>query len=96
MTAAPREGELAEWLRIARQDWHRIHVMLRDEDGAGAGFKGPPRSKTKSPHSPRPFIASSDHLASNRRDSSADSSGLQMTNRKPDPIPFRPHPVLKR
>lgn len=38
MTAAPREGEVVEWLRIARQDWHRIHVMLRDEDGAGAGF----------------------------------------------------------
>lgn len=38
MTAAPREGEVGEWRRIARRDWHRLQVMLRDEDGAGAGF----------------------------------------------------------
>lgn len=38
MSGAPHGGEVAEWLRIARQDWHRLHVMLADEDGAGAGF----------------------------------------------------------
>ncbi len=38
MSGAPHGGEVGEWLRIARQDWHRINVMLADEDGAGAGF----------------------------------------------------------
>lgn len=27
-----------DWLRVARQDWHRIHVMLADGDGEGAGL----------------------------------------------------------
>jgi HEPN domain-containing protein len=27
-----------DWLRIARRDWHRIHVMLADGDADGAGF----------------------------------------------------------
>ena len=28
----------ADWVRIARQDWHRIHVLLADGDGEGAAF----------------------------------------------------------
>lgn len=27
-----------DWLRVARQDWHRIHVMLADGDGDAAGL----------------------------------------------------------
>lgn len=27
-----------DWLRIARRDWHRIHVLLADGDADGAGF----------------------------------------------------------
>lgn len=27
-----------DWLKVARRDWHRIHVMLADEDADGAGF----------------------------------------------------------
>lgn len=27
-----------DWLRVARQDWRRIHVMLADGDGEGAGL----------------------------------------------------------
>lgn len=27
-----------DWLRVARRDWHRIHVMLADGDPDGAGF----------------------------------------------------------
>lgn len=38
MSGGPQEGEVQEWLRIARQDWHRVHVMLADEDWAAAGF----------------------------------------------------------
>lgn len=29
---------VTDWLRVARQDWHRIHVMLDDGDGEGAGL----------------------------------------------------------
>lgn len=28
----------ADWRRVARQDWHRIHVMLADGDGEGVGL----------------------------------------------------------
>ncbi len=27
-----------DWRRVARQDWHRIHVMLKDGDAEGAGL----------------------------------------------------------
>ena len=27
-----------DWLKIARRDWHRIHVLLNDGDADGAGF----------------------------------------------------------
>lgn len=27
-----------EWRRVARQDWHRLQVLLADGDGGGAGF----------------------------------------------------------
>lgn len=28
----------ADWRAVARQDWHRIHVMLADGDAEGAGL----------------------------------------------------------
>jgi HEPN domain-containing protein len=28
----------ADWRTVARQDWHRIHVLLADGDGDGAGL----------------------------------------------------------
>jgi HEPN domain-containing protein len=36
----PREDSpyVADWLRVARQDWHRIHVMLAEGDGEAAGL----------------------------------------------------------
>ncbi|HWF61098.1 MAG TPA: HEPN domain-containing protein [Nitrospira sp.] len=27
-----------DWLKVARRDWHRIHVLLKDGDADGAGF----------------------------------------------------------
>ncbi len=27
-----------DWRRVARHDWHRIHVLLRDSDPEGAGY----------------------------------------------------------
>lgn len=27
-----------DWLKVARRDWHRMHVMLADGDADGAGF----------------------------------------------------------
>lgn len=35
-----RKGSLyfKDWLKVARQDWHRIFVMLADDDGEGAGL----------------------------------------------------------
>lgn len=27
-----------DWLKVARRDWHRIHVLLNDGDADGAGF----------------------------------------------------------
>lgn len=38
MNRGPNDREVEEWLRIARQDWHRSRVLLADGDGAGAGF----------------------------------------------------------
>jgi hypothetical protein len=34
----PGEANLSEWRRVARQDWHRVKVLLADGDGEGAGF----------------------------------------------------------
>lgn len=28
----------ADWLKVARRDWHRIYVLLNDGDADGAGF----------------------------------------------------------
>lgn len=28
----------ADWRRVAKQDWHRVEVMLADGDAEGAGF----------------------------------------------------------
>ena len=35
-----RQGSLYfnDWLKVAKHDWHRIHVMLADGDGEGAGL----------------------------------------------------------
>lgn len=38
MTGEPEEANVGEWRRVARQDWHRLHVLLADGDGEGAGF----------------------------------------------------------
>ncbi len=38
MTSVPHAGEVGGWLCIARQDWHRMHVMLAHGDGPAAGF----------------------------------------------------------
>lgn len=38
MSDVPQEGEVGEWLGIARRDWRRLHVMLADLDASGAGF----------------------------------------------------------
>lgn len=38
MTAREDSPYVSDWLRVARQDWHRIHVMLADGDGEGAGL----------------------------------------------------------
>ncbi|MFQ5903162.1 MAG: HEPN domain-containing protein [Candidatus Binatia bacterium] len=38
MTAHQDSLYPADWRRIARQDWHRVHVMLADGDAEGAGF----------------------------------------------------------
>lgn len=38
MTDGPHESEVDEWRRLARRDWHRIHVMVADQDASGAGF----------------------------------------------------------
>lgn len=27
-----------DWLKVARRDWHRLHVLLNDGDADGAGF----------------------------------------------------------
>ncbi|MEW6542251.1 MAG: HEPN domain-containing protein [Nitrospirota bacterium] len=27
-----------DWLKVARRDWHRMHVLLADGDADGAGF----------------------------------------------------------
>jgi hypothetical protein len=27
-----------DWLKVARRDWHRLHVLLHDDDADGAGF----------------------------------------------------------
>jgi HEPN domain-containing protein len=27
-----------DWLKVARRDWHRLHVLLKDGDADGAGF----------------------------------------------------------
>jgi HEPN domain-containing protein len=27
-----------DWIRIAKKDWHRMKVMLEDEDAEGAGY----------------------------------------------------------
>lgn len=37
---SPHEESLyiENWRKVARQDWHRIRVMLADGDGDGAGF----------------------------------------------------------
>lgn len=37
---SPRQESLypADWRTVARQDWHRIHVMLADGDADGAGL----------------------------------------------------------
>ena len=37
---SPRQESLypADWRAVARQDWHRIHVMLADGDADGAGL----------------------------------------------------------
>ena len=38
MTAHQDSLYPADWRRVARQDWHRVHVMLADRDAQGAGF----------------------------------------------------------
>ncbi len=38
MTSREDSPYVSDWLRVARQDWHRVHVMLADEDGEGAGL----------------------------------------------------------
>lgn len=38
MTARQESLYPADWLRVARQDWRRVHVMLSDGDAEGAGF----------------------------------------------------------
>lgn len=38
MTAHQDSLYPADWRRVARQDWHRVHVMLADRDAEGAGF----------------------------------------------------------
>ena len=37
---SPRQESLypGDWRAVARQDWHRIHVMLADGDADGAGL----------------------------------------------------------
>ncbi|WHZ21409.1 MAG: hypothetical protein OJF47_000521 [Nitrospira sp.] len=27
-----------DWLKVARRDWHRLYVLLKDGDADGAGF----------------------------------------------------------
>lgn len=27
-----------DWVTVARRDWHRLHVLLKDGDADGAGF----------------------------------------------------------
>jgi HEPN domain-containing protein len=34
----PDDVNVNEWRRVARQDWHRLQVLLADGDGEGAGF----------------------------------------------------------
>ncbi len=31
----PDESDVNEWRRAARQNWHRMQVLLADGDGAG-------------------------------------------------------------
>lgn len=38
MTARQDSLYPKDWLKTARQDWHRVHVMLREGDGEAAGF----------------------------------------------------------
>jgi HEPN domain-containing protein len=38
MTSREDSPYVSDWLRVARRDWHRIHVMLADGDGEGAGL----------------------------------------------------------
>lgn len=38
MTDRPDSPYADDWLKVARRDWHRIHVMLADGGTDGAGF----------------------------------------------------------
>ena len=38
MTARQDSLYPEDWRKVARQDWHRIHVMLADGDAEGAGL----------------------------------------------------------
>ncbi len=38
MTARQDSLYPEDWRKVARQDWHRIHVMLEDGDAEGAGL----------------------------------------------------------
>lgn len=37
MKERPDSPYADDWLKVARRDWHRIHVMLADRDADGAG-----------------------------------------------------------
>lgn len=39
MTERPDSPYVEDWLKVARRDWHRIHVLLADGDaGWGCGW----------------------------------------------------------
>jgi HEPN domain-containing protein len=38
VTERPDSPYAEDWLKVARRDWHRIHVLLADGDADGAGF----------------------------------------------------------
>jgi HEPN domain-containing protein len=38
VTERPDSPYADDWLKVARRDWHRLHVLLSDGDADGAGF----------------------------------------------------------